>query len=109
MTRVSVKSGGVAAAEAGFSCKNSSNKHPIKRPATTASRTRRSVREVAVTLVMSKPKIRPEMGIAGRGRVLFIYPTSSLPEALCAQSLRERGDQPRLKLYNVTTLASMRY
>jgi hypothetical protein len=51
MTRVSVKSGGVTAAEAGFSWKNNSERLPVNRPTTNASRTRRSVREDAVPLV----------------------------------------------------------
>jgi hypothetical protein len=36
--RVSVKSGGVTAAGAGFSCRNNSERHPVNRPTTNASR-----------------------------------------------------------------------
>jgi hypothetical protein len=46
---VSVKSGGVTAAEAGFSCRNNSEIHPVNRPTTTVSKTRWSVlKEAAV-------------------------------------------------------------
>jgi hypothetical protein len=48
-TSVSVKSGGVTA-EAGLAWRTNSERHPAKRPATTASRMRRSALREAVTL-----------------------------------------------------------